>query len=61
METDDLRESSNCTLNWNTAASFQNHPPSCFTKLIYIYCMYIYGVSGGIIHILGGGSMDYSE
>ena len=24
-------------------------------------CMYIQGVSGGIVNILGGGSMDYSE
>jgi len=27
---------------------------------IYIY-IYIWGVSGGIVNILGGGSMDYSE
>jgi hypothetical protein len=27
-------------------------------KIIYIY---ILGVSGGIVNILGGGSMDYSE
>jgi len=28
--------------------------------VIYIY-IYIQGVSGGIVNILGGGSMDYSE
>ena len=27
---------------------------------IYIY-IYIQGVSGGIVNVLGGGSMDYSE
>ena len=26
-----------------------------------IYIFYIQGVSGGIVNILGGGSMDYSE
>jgi len=36
-------------------------------KYIYIYCiyththMYIQDVSGGIVNILGGGYMDYSE
>jgi hypothetical protein len=30
------------------------------THIIYIY-IYIQGVSGGIVNILGGGSMDYSE
>ena len=41
-----------------------------FYLIIYIYiyiyiCMYVYmyiqGVSGGILNILGGGSMDYSK
>ena len=30
------------------------------TNYIYIY-IYIHGVSGGIVNILGGGSIDYSE
>jgi len=31
-------------------------------KYIYIYIYtYIQGVSGGIVNILGGGTMDYSE
>jgi hypothetical protein len=29
-------------------------------KALYA-CIYIQGVSGGIVNILGGGSMDYSE
>jgi len=29
-------------------------------KVKWIY-VYIQGVSGGIVNILGGGSMDYSE
>jgi hypothetical protein len=33
-----------------------------FEPTIYIYIyIYIAGVSGGIVNILGGGSMDYSE
>jgi len=31
---------------------------ACVCMRIYIY---IQGVSGGIVNILGGGSMDYSE
>jgi len=32
------------------------------SNLIYIHIhVYIQGVSGGIVNILGGGSMDYSE
>jgi len=27
----------------------------------YIACIHIQGVSGGIVNILGGGSMEYSE
>jgi len=29
--------------------------------IIIIIMLYIQGVSGGIVNILGGGSMDYSE
>jgi len=32
----------------------------CVCVYAYIY-IYIQGVSGGIVNILGGGSMDYSE
>ena len=32
----------------------------CVCVCIYIY-IYIQGVSGGIVNILGGGSIDYSE
>ena len=32
----------------------------CVCIYIYIY-IYIQGVSEGIVNILGGGSMDYSE
>ena len=32
----------------------------CVCMCIYV-CVYIQGVSGGIVNILGGGSMDYSE
>jgi hypothetical protein len=28
---------------------------------VCVTLLYIQGVSGGIVHILGGGSMDYSE
>ena len=28
---------------------------------IYVYTVYIQGVSGGIVNNLGGGSMEYSE
>jgi hypothetical protein len=28
---------------------------------VYPRCIYIQGVSGGLVNILGGGSMDYSE
>ena len=28
---------------------------------LILYTVYIRGVSGGIVNILGGGSMDYSE
>jgi len=36
----------------------------CIYNIYYIYAIYsrLYtGVSGGIVNILGGGSMDYSE
>jgi len=33
---------------------------SCIIHIIYIY-IYIQGISGEIVNILGGGSMDYSE
>jgi hypothetical protein len=30
-------------------------------KYFHMQSLYIQGVSGGIVNILGGGSMDYSE
>jgi len=30
-------------------------------NVTFPYMMHIQGVSGGIVNVLGGGSMDYSE
>jgi hypothetical protein len=38
------------------------HPYKSTGKIIVLYIViFVQGVSGGIVNILGGGSMDYSE
>jgi hypothetical protein len=42
--------------------SFKAHKNSLVSDIyIYIYIYNIQGVSGGIVNIFGGGSMDYSK
>jgi len=38
----------------------ENYTEKIYSKLLHLF-IYIQGVSGGIVNILVGGSMDYSE
>jgi hypothetical protein len=45
--------------NFKNEEAMANFGPQCHRKKINSYN--IQGVSGGIVNILGGGSMDYSQ
>jgi len=47
-----------CLLDIGRASNILSQSYYNYTML---YCNYIEGVSGRIVNILGGGSMDYSE